>query len=149
MLDKIQYYEEITALQGKLAATRRRGVRKQKMKESLKMSLVSTSPNQHLSMHQHCLGKHGKNKCNPLKRKRRPQMYEHMIHIAEFKNEFEAEVACGHLKSAGIEAIVLKDDAGGMLPSLQETEGVSVCVLPEDMKRAKVILHEKSMATRQ
>ncbi len=74
-------------------------------------------------------------------------MDEHIIHIAEFENEFEAEIACAHLKSAGIEAILLKDDAGGMLPSLQETEGVSLCVLPEDMKRAKVILHEKSMLT--
>lgn len=74
-------------------------------------------------------------------------MDEHIIHIAEFENEFEAEIAWGHLKSAGIEAIVLKDDAGGMLPSLQETEGVSLCVLPEDMKRAKAVLHEKSKVT--
>jgi hypothetical protein len=67
-------------------------------------------------------------------------MYEQLIHLVEFDNELEAKVACEQLKSAGIKAIVLKDDAGGMLPSLQETEGVSVCVLPEDMKRAKAIL---------
>jgi hypothetical protein len=72
-------------------------------------------------------------------------MDEHLIHLAKFENEFEAEIARGHLQSAGIEAIVLKDDAGGMLPSLQETEGVSVCVLPEDVKKARGILHGKSM----
>ena len=35
-------------------------------------------------------------------------MSENMIPLAEFENEFEAEIACGHLKSAGIEAIVLR-----------------------------------------
>jgi nucleotide-binding universal stress UspA family protein len=81
-------------------------------------------------------------------RREGPLMHGHLIHLAEFDNELEAKVACGHLESAGIRAIVLKDDAGGMLPSLQETEGVSVCVLPEDMKKAKAILHEKSMVKR-
>ncbi len=73
---------------------------------------------------------------------------EHMISIAEFENEFEAEIARGHLKSAGIAAILSRDDAGGMLPSLQETEGVGVLVLPKDLKKARAILHEKSMLKR-
>lgn len=75
-------------------------------------------------------------------------MNEHMISLAEYENEFEAEIARGHLKSAGIDAIVSKDDAGGMLPSLQEAEGVSLLVRPGDVKRAGVILHERSMVMR-
>ena len=71
-------------------------------------------------------------------------MNEHMISVAEFENELEAEIARGHLESAGIDAIVSKDDAGGMLPSLQETEGVSVLVLPGELKKAKAILHNTS-----
>ena len=72
-------------------------------------------------------------------------MNEHMISVAEFENELEAEIARGHLESAGINAILSKDDAGGMLPSLQETEGVSVLVLPGAMKKAKAILHDSSL----
>jgi len=75
-------------------------------------------------------------------------MNEHMLSLAEFENEFEAEIARGHLKSAGIDAILSKDDAGGMLPSLQEVEGVSLLVRPEDVKRARVILRENSMVSR-
>jgi len=75
-------------------------------------------------------------------------MNEHMLSLAEFENEFEAEIARGHLKSAGIDAILSKDDAGGMLPSLQEVEGVSLLVRDEDLKRARAILREKSMVSR-
>jgi len=71
-------------------------------------------------------------------------MNEHMISVAEFDNELEAGIARGHLEAAGIAAILSKDDAGGMLPSLQETEGVRVLVLPGEMRKAKAILHDKS-----
>jgi len=71
-------------------------------------------------------------------------MKEQMMFLAEYANEFEAEIARGHLKSAGIYAILSRDDAGGMLPSLQEVEGVTLLVRPVDLKRARVILHEKS-----
>ena len=74
-------------------------------------------------------------------------MNEQMMSLAEYENEFEVEIARGHLKAAGIDAMLSKDDAGGMLPSLLEAEGVSLLVRPEDMKRAKVILHEKSLGT--
>ena len=72
-------------------------------------------------------------------------MYEHVISVAEFENEFEAEVACGHLKWAGIDAIALKDDAGAMLPSLQATEGVHVLVPRSQKERALRILEEKKL----
>ena len=56
-----------------------------------------------------------------------------------------AEIACGHLKSGGIGAIVLKDDAGGMFPSLQGTEGVHLLVPEEQKENARRILQEKKM----
>ncbi len=72
-------------------------------------------------------------------------MFEHMIPIAEFENEFEAEIACGHLKSEGIDAIVLKDDAGGMFPSLQGTEGVHLLAPQDQEENARRILEEQKM----
>jgi hypothetical protein len=72
-------------------------------------------------------------------------MFEHMIPVAEFANEFEAEIASGHLESAGIHAIILKDDAGGMFPSLQETEGVRLLVPQDQKENALRILEEKRM----
>jgi len=71
-------------------------------------------------------------------------MNEQMIAVAEFENELEAEIARGHLHAAGIRAILSKDDAGGMLPSLQDTGGVSVLVMPGEMRMAKAILHDTS-----
>jgi|WetSurMetagenome_2_1015567.scaffolds.fasta_scaffold60504_3 hypothetical protein len=69
-------------------------------------------------------------------------MYEHMIPLAEFDNELDAEIACGHLKSAEIDAIVLKDDAGGMFPSLQGTEGVHLLVPKDREEESRRILEE-------
>ncbi|MBX2991117.1 MAG: DUF2007 domain-containing protein [Bacteroidetes bacterium] len=65
------------------------------------------------------------------------------IVIAEFENELEAEIAIGHLEAAGIEARLIKDDAGGMLPSLQQTSGVRVLVDEGKRQEAEAVLHEK------
>ncbi len=66
-----------------------------------------------------------------------------MIPVAEFGNEFDAEVACGHLKAVGIHSSLTKDDAGGMFPSLQKTEGVQLLVSQRDSEQARRILDEK------
>jgi len=57
-----------------------------------------------------------------------------------FANEFEAERAKGILEENGVEGFVQRDDAGGMEPPLQLTEGVKLIVLEEDLQRAKEIL---------
>ena len=75
-------------------------------------------------------------------------MQKRMVLLEEYPNEIEAQVASAHLDAAGVHTCVAKDDAGGMLPSLQETEGVSLLVRPRDMKRAKAILAEKKRATK-
>ncbi len=64
--------------------------------------------------------------------------------VHEFTNEIEAELAKGCLESAGIDAAIMKDDAGSMFPSLQGTEGVQLLVSPDDEEEARSILEVKS-----
>jgi hypothetical protein len=65
--------------------------------------------------------------------------------VGKFGNEIEAEIARGHLQSAGIRAIVIKDDVGGAFPSLQGPEGVRLTVEESDAEKAKKILKEKHL----
>jgi len=62
--------------------------------------------------------------------------------IAEYYNIVEAEMAKGRLESAGIPAIVLRDDAGGMEPQLQFASGVYLAVRASDRADAEAILAE-------
>ncbi len=64
--------------------------------------------------------------------------------VAEFGNELDAEIAKGHLEAAGIEASVVKDDGGSMLPSLQQTEGVQLLVDEENQEEARLTLQERN-----
>ncbi len=64
--------------------------------------------------------------------------------VGTYETEVEAEIAKSHLKAEGIEATILKDDGGGMLPSLQQSEGVQVCVSEERALEAKMILGERN-----
>ena len=52
----------------------------------------------------------------------------------------DAEIAKGHLKAAGIPAFILKDDGGGMLPSLQNAEGVQLVVAETQEEKARKVL---------
>jgi len=70
-------------------------------------------------------------------------MEHEQVVVGEFENEIDAEIAKGHLESAGIKASVIKDDAGGMFPSLQNTEGVQLSVDQTDEEKARIILKEK------
>jgi hypothetical protein len=71
-------------------------------------------------------------------------MKEERVVVQEYLNEFEAEIAKAHLEAAGIDAAILKDDAGSMFPSLQETEGVQLLVAREDLVEARKVLAEKA-----
>lgn len=62
--------------------------------------------------------------------------------VAEFASELDAELAKSQLESAGIEAAIVKDDAGSMFPSLQATEGVQLLVAAEDEEGAREILEQ-------
>lgn len=63
--------------------------------------------------------------------------------IRQYENEFDAEIAKGHLADAGIIAIITKDDGGGMLPSLQNAEGVQLIVQAKQADEALSILELK------
>jgi hypothetical protein len=61
--------------------------------------------------------------------------------IGNFLNRVDAEIACGALEAAGIEAMVSADDAAGTRPHLW-LSGVGLRVHAADVERAKTILRE-------
>jgi len=67
-------------------------------------------------------------------------MRQEQVVVGKFDNAFDAEIAKGHLEAAGIDASILKDDGGGMFPSLQQTEGVQLVVTETQAKKARAIL---------
>lgn len=69
-------------------------------------------------------------------------MPERKVVIATFENEFDAEIVIGHLEAAGISAGLIKDDAGGMLPSLQQSRGVRVLVPESQQQQAQDLLND-------
>lgn len=70
-------------------------------------------------------------------------MEHDQVVVGEYTSEIDAEIARGHLESAGIKAFIIKDDVGGAFPSLQSTEGVKLVVNGPDEEKAKTILKEK------
>jgi len=67
-------------------------------------------------------------------------MEEKQVVVGEYENELDAEIAKGHLEASGIPASITKDDGGGMLPSLQNTEGVQLVVAETQREKAQKIL---------
>jgi hypothetical protein len=66
-------------------------------------------------------------------------MEEKQVIVGEYENEIDAEIAKGHLESLGIPASIIK--GGGMLPSLQNSEGVQLVVSETQKEKAEKILH--------
>ncbi|MGD1045154.1 MAG: DUF2007 domain-containing protein [Bacteroidota bacterium] len=67
-------------------------------------------------------------------------MEEKQVVVGEYENEIDAEIAKRHLEASGIPASIIKDDGGGMLPSLQNTEGVQLVVNETQSEKAKKII---------
>ena len=61
--------------------------------------------------------------------------------VRSFLNRIDADLACGALQAAGIEAVVSADDAGGTRPHLW-TSGVRVLVRKEDLEAAGKLLSD-------
>ncbi|HET6484536.1 MAG TPA: DUF2007 domain-containing protein [Actinoplanes sp.] len=59
--------------------------------------------------------------------------------VAVVDNQIEADLIVGLLRSNGLRAISIADDAGGMDPALQ-ADGVRVLVNPEDAAAARALL---------
>jgi hypothetical protein len=60
--------------------------------------------------------------------------------VRRFMTESEADLACAILAANGIEASLLRDDAGGMLPAMSLMSEIRVVVAPEDAEAAREIL---------
>ena len=65
---------------------------------------------------------------------------EDLVQISSFANEVDAELAKTKLESAGIDAYVSRDDAGGMEPQLQWANGVRLYVLESKANEAREVL---------
>ena len=67
-------------------------------------------------------------------------MSAEVVVLKTFNNEIEAGMAQQVLQEAGVTAFVFKDDAGGMEPQLQRTNGVRLVVNRADAHRAHKML---------
>ena len=67
-------------------------------------------------------------------------MPEETIILKVFVTEMDANMVQDILQDDGIKAFVFKDDAGGMEPHLQRTNGVRLVVNQVDADRARKIL---------
>ena len=67
-------------------------------------------------------------------------MSDEVVVLKTFNNEIEAGMAQQVLQEAGMTAFVFKDDAGGMEPQLQRTNGVRLVVSRIDAHRAQKLL---------
>lgn len=63
-------------------------------------------------------------------------MSDELVVLKTFNNEIEPGMAQQVLQQAGMTAFVFKDDAGGMEPHLQRTNGVRLLVNRSDAERA-------------
>ena len=63
-------------------------------------------------------------------------MSEELVVLKTFNNEIEAEMAQQMLQEGSVTAFVFKDDAGGMEPQLQQTNGVRLVVNRGDAQHA-------------
>jgi hypothetical protein len=64
--------------------------------------------------------------------------------VATFAHRHEAEFAQATLESAGIESMVLADDAGGAWAGLSLSGAIRVIVNVEDLEEAKRLLDESA-----
>jgi len=102
----------------------------QNTKGMIRSSEHSTDSTIHETMkHKHSQGEHLK---------------ETQVVVGEYDNEIDAEIAKGHLKASGITASIIKDDGGGMLPSLQNAGCVQLLVAESQMEEARKLLQSRS-----
>jgi hypothetical protein len=65
--------------------------------------------------------------------------------VARFHYRHQAELAYGYLESAGVEAALLVDDAGGMDVGLAFVNPARIVVRAEDEERARGVLIDAGM----
>jgi len=87
--------------------------------------------------------KHTRDKSSKRESARNKPKKRTQVVVQSFEDQLVAEIAKEHLESEGVEAEIVKDDAGGMFPSLQQTGGVQVLVAEDRLDEAKKILRQK------
>jgi len=65
-----------------------------------------------------------------------------IVTIGSYSTESEAQVAQAILEANGVSSIILRDDAGGMLPSLHILANIKLAVQEEDGELAREILSQ-------
>jgi hypothetical protein len=68
------------------------------------------------------------------------------VTVAVATSRIEAELIVGVLRSHGVRAVIIADDAGGQQPQWQQIEGVRVLVAAADESVARAILAAQSEA---
>ena len=64
--------------------------------------------------------------------------------VGSYTSEAEANICKATLAAENIPAVILRDDAGGMDPQLQLTQGVRLMVRRSDLELAREILGSES-----
>jgi hypothetical protein len=70
-------------------------------------------------------------------------MTNNPVPVRTFSSRIDADLARELLEQQGIRAYVSADDAGGIDPALQLTQGVSLIVLEHDLARSRRILADE------
>jgi hypothetical protein len=65
---------------------------------------------------------------------------ERYITVATYSTEIDAELAQATLANAGIESFLQFEDTGGMMPVLQQSEGVKLLIDAKDELEARAVL---------
>ncbi|HKJ92498.1 MAG TPA: DUF2007 domain-containing protein [Longimicrobiales bacterium] len=71
-------------------------------------------------------------------------MADDLVVAATFGYRYEAEIAHNLLDSAGIESVLIVDDAGGMDVGLSFVNRARIMVRKEDLERARDVLGEEA-----
>jgi hypothetical protein len=75
------------------------------------------------------------------------QMNSDTVVLRAFANEMEAEIARSLLDAAGIPALIQRDDAGGMIPSLTFLRGAKLIVRSDDAEEAAAVLAAEAIGS--
>ena len=66
---------------------------------------------------------------------------DNLVLLGTFSSLLDAEIALEHLEFHDVEAMIRKDDNGGMRPWMQQMQCVGIFVFEKDLKKAERVLN--------
>ncbi len=72
---------------------------------------------------------------------------KNLVEVKRYSSDMDAELAQATLNAAGLDCVIMRDGADGMLQMLEYTEGVRVLVNEDQFEEAKALLEEQSTNT--